>query len=149
MLIAWRELLHPFPPSQRQVDAQSHFSDGEACLFFVIILNYASAIHFSLIQALLWVRECSFFCQGERVCRHHHHMPHHIDNLSQVFSFLYGWRGGHCSLGQIGSLAWQQCDMCQTGSTHGAAHSFSQPCSSDGQADRVDIRFGCQPFRVS
>lgn len=42
-------------------------------------------------------------------------LPHHIVNLSTSY-FLYGRRGDHHSRGLIGSLAWQQCDMCQTGS---------------------------------
>lgn len=42
-------------------------------------------------------------------------LPHRIVNLSTSY-FLYGRRGDHHSRGLIGSLAWQQCDMCQTGS---------------------------------
>lgn len=60
---AWRELLHPFPPTPRQADVQSHFSDDEVCLFFAIIFNYASAIYFSLIQSLLWVWGCFSFAK--------------------------------------------------------------------------------------
>lgn len=41
----------------KKFDAQSHIFDEGACLlFFVVVLNYASAaLCFSLIQALLWV----------------------------------------------------------------------------------------------
>lgn len=124
---------------------EKHAFSSSSSLF----LNYASAIHFSLVQLqpLLLVRECSLAEVSD--CQHLHHSLVILTPVSTFFFPLLSGEVAVVSLGQIGSLAWQQCDMCQTGSACGVEHVFSQPCSLDGQTNGVDRGLGCQPLQVS